>query len=125
MNAGEKSLLMRDREFCELTQKTGHNGWKSMMLDECVMGTKAHEPYIKGREKINKLMEFIYAMDQLSFTWEPELAFCSKDETLGVTTGTYTRTYHLEGVEYEEFGKYATTWKKHNNQWFVVFDIGN
>lgn len=125
MNKQEQELILRDRAFCQEAGKIGHKGWEKYMVKDCLMGTKLHEPYIKGKVKIGKIMEFTYALNQLSFTWEPEYAFCSEDGTLGVTTGMYQRTYLLEDEMIKEIGKYVTTWTKQKGEWFVVFDMGN
>jgi len=125
MNTGEQSLFERDRAFCELATKKGHLGWKAYMAEDVIIGTALHNPYVQGREQIIPLLENTYKLEALEFTWEPQFAFCSADETLGVTTGTSTRTYIVNGEQKKDIGKYMTTWKKIDGEWYVIFDMGN
>jgi hypothetical protein len=66
-----------------------------------------------------------YQLENLQFTWKPIHGFISDDKTLGVTTGTYERTYMQNNKKVTKRGKYTTTWKKIDNEWKIVFDIGN
>jgi hypothetical protein len=125
MKKVEKELILIDQSFCKASQINKEQAWDEYMSKSVLMGTSKHEPYLDNKNQIIKLIGMIYQLDQISFTWEPTYAFVSDDETLGVTTGTYTRTYLIEEEEYEEIGKYVTTWKKEQGQWKIVFDIGN
>ena len=70
-------------------------------------------------------MDLVFDLKNIDFRWTPEIGFMSDDETLGVTSGKYTRKYLREGKKVVEIGKYVTTWKKINDEWKIVFDIGN
>lgn len=125
MNKWERNVLAADRAFCALAQKTDSAGWAAYLDKHALMGTRLHEPYVEGRDKIVKLMEFVYALPKLTFTWEPTHAFVSDDGTLAVTSGTYERTYELNGETNREIGKYVTTWRNTGDEWKIIFDFGN
>ena len=120
-----KALMDIDRKFCLDSQETGEEGWEKYLSKKAIMGTAKHEPYIEDRSKIVSLLGMIYRLENIDFSWEPLHGFVSKDATLGVTTGTYTRTYVIEEKEYKEIGKYVTTWQKIEGKWKIVFDMGN
>ncbi|GEM_PF-1348492 len=125
MNKHERSVLDADRAFCKLAQQTDSAGWAAYLDKHALMGTRLHEPYVEGRDKIVTLMEYIYALPKLTFTWEPTRAFVSDDGTLAVTTGTYERQYELDGETHREIGKYVTTWRRNGDAWKIIFDFGN
>ncbi|AIO18881.1 hypothetical protein KQ51_01002 [Candidatus Izimaplasma bacterium HR1] len=120
-----KELMELDKLFCLESQKTGVESWAKYLSKKAIMGTPKHEAYIKDRSKMVSLVGMIYRLDNIDFTWEPLHAFISKDSTLGVTTGTYIRTYKIEDKEFKEIGKYVTTWQKEEGKWKIVFDMGN
>lgn len=125
MKKALKELMDTDRAFCQLSQEEGKYGWDEYLSKKAIMGTSKHEPYIEDKNQIVSLIGMIYLLDTIRFTWEPVHAFISDDETLGVTTGTYKRTYKIEEEVFEEIGKYVTTWKKEDGKWKIVFDMGN
>ena len=120
-----KELLELDKKFCEEACELGGEGWKKYLSKKAFMGTSKHEPYIEGRETIVNLIGMIYSLDNIDFTWEPKHGFISEDNTLGVTTGIYTRNYTIEDKVFEEKGKYTTTWRKEDGAWKIAFDMGN
>ncbi len=120
-----RELMDTDIRFCELSQKVGKDGWDKFLSKKAIMGTGKHEAYIEGKNKIVSLIAIVYALEDIDFKWEPVHAFISDDSSLGVTTGTYKRTYKIEEEEYTEIGKYMTTWKKEDGEWKIVFDMGN
>jgi len=120
-----KKLMNVDRAFCSESLEDKGYAWDKYLSKKAIMGTSKHEPYIVDKSKIINLISMIYRLENISFTWEPLHGFVSKDETLGVTTGTYTRTYKIEEEVYEEIGKYVTTWQKENDEWRIIFDMGN
>lgn len=120
-----KELLVIDQQFCDDSQIEKGLAWDKYLSKDAIMGTSKHESYIEDKSKIVNLISMVYKLENIAFTWTPVHGFISKDKTLGVTTGTYTRTYKLEEVVYEEIGKYVTTWQKEDNQWKIIFDMGN
>ena len=125
MSKNEKELMSIDIEFCQKSQINKEEAWDYFMAKDVLMGTRKHDPYLDKKPQIIKLISMIYMLDSINFTWEPSYAFVSDDETLGVTTGMYTRKHIIEGEEQIETGKYCTTWKKINGEWKIVLDIGN
>ncbi len=121
----EEQLFNVDKAFCELSQKSKEMAWLKYLDKDAIMGTKLHEPYIYGNKRIQRILEIIYSLHNLSFSWEPLHAFISDDETLGITTGTYYRSYSLNDKVLIEKGKYMTVWKKKGHEWRIVFDMGN
>lgn len=120
-----KELMDLDRKFCEDSQNFKEEGWRKYLSKKTLMGTPKHEPYLEKKEVIVNLLAMIYKLDSISFTWEPHHAFLSEDNTLGVTTGIYTRTYKIDEEALTETGKYTTVWKKQDKEWKIVFDMGN
>ncbi len=120
-----KQLFQIDIQFCKECQTQKEKAWMKYTAKQSIMGTSKHHPYITDRDEIEHGIEALFKLDNISFMWEPKYAFISDDETLGVTTGTYTRTYIHDEEEHIEIGKYITTWKKINDEWKIVFDIGN
>lgn len=120
-----RELMDIDRKFCLESKEDKGYAWDKYLSKRAVMGTSKHEPYIEDKTRIVNLVSMIYRLENIHFTWEPVHAFVSKDKTLGVTTGTYTRTYLIEDEEYKEIGKYVTTWQKEADEWKIVFDMGN
>lgn len=125
MNRKLEEIFDLDRQFCELSKTMKHKGWQKYLSKDAIMGTRLHEPYIEGKGKISKIIEIVYSLSNIDFTWEPEKGFISDDETLAVTSGNYTRQYTLNNEVVEEIGKYITTWKKIDGDWKIVFDMGN
>ncbi len=93
--------------------------------DHSLMGTINHLPYINDNSQIRESIKKVFELDHISFIWEPLHGFISDDETLGVTTGIYTRTFLQDGKQIIQKGKYMTTWKKIGTEWKIVFDMGN
>lgn len=120
-----QQLFDADLQFCKDCQTEKEKAWMRYTADPSIMGTGGHNPYIEDRKEIEKGIKQTFALKDSTFDWEPKHGFISEDETLGVTTGVYTRTFFKDGEEVELKGKYCTTWKKINGEWKIVLDIGN
>ena len=120
-----EELMNVDRKFCEDSQTLKSEAWANNMADEVLIGSEQHLPYDFGKETVIPKFKQFYELEDLHFIWEPKHAFISDDNTLGVTTGIYTRTFIADGKEVKRIGKYMTTWKKINGEWKFVFDMGN
>ena len=125
MKKCEKELMQVDLDFCEKSKTSLEDAWDFYMSEKVIMGTGKHEPYLEKKPQIIKLIEMTYKLEGIDFTWAPDHVFVSEDETLGVTTGKYTRKYIIEGRENIQVGKYCTTWQKEKGLWKIVLDIGN
>lgn len=120
-----KELMEVDKQFCSESQSDKGIAWDKYLSKNAIMGTSKHEPYIENKAQIVNLISMVYKLENLNFTWEPIHGFVSNDNTLGVTTGMYTRTYKIEDEVHEEIGKYVTTWIKQDGNWKIAFDMGN
>ena len=120
-----EELMNRDRIFCANSQTNKTAAWKDVMLPTTIMGTGGTHPYIVGWDAIAPGLEQMYQLDSLVFHWEPVHAFVSEDATLGVTTGTYVREFLQNKELNKRQGKYMTVWKKVDQTWYAVFDMGN
>ena len=120
-----RQLMDIDRLFCEECQTDKEKAWMRYTAEQSVMGTSKHHPYITDRNKIEQGIKSVFELEDIDFTWEPKHAFISDDETLGVTTGVYTRKHTENNEEITTIGKYCTTWKKFDDEWKIVLDIGN
>ena len=125
MDKAAKELMKLDRAFCLESKKRKEKGWQKYLSKNALLGSGLHEPYVEGRQKITKIIEIIYSLNNIDFDWQPQHAFMSNDGTLGVTTGIYTRTYNLNNEAIEEIGKYMTVWQKEDDTYKIVFDMGN
>lgn len=125
MNDKTRQLFDVDNQFCLDSQTNKSQAWAHYFSDEVLMGSPKHHSYYAGKDLCTSLISKLYLLENLSFSWEPQFAFISDDETLGVTTGIYTRKYLVNHNEIVETGKYVTTWKKINNMWKIVLDLGN
>lgn len=121
----EEQLLEIDRQFAELAQTKGMFAWKQYCSDNLLMATSEHHPYIEGWSSVEPSLLALYRLDDIAFTWSPQHAFVSDDNSLGVTTGLYERTYRINGEAKKHQGKYVNVWKKIDNQWKIVLDMGN
>lgn len=120
-----RQLFEVDKMFCEECQTDKEKAWMKYTAKNSVMGTGKHLPYITDLKKIREGIGALFRLDNIDFTWEPVYAFVSEDETLGVTTGTYTRSYTKDGENHIQIGKYCTTWIKEDGEWKIALDIGN
>lgn len=120
-----KQLFDVDRQFCKECQVDKEKAWMKYTAKESIIGTPLHNPYIDDISEIEQGIASLFAMEGIHFVWEPKHGFISDDETLGVTTGIYTRSFIKDGKEETQIGKYCTTWKKQDGQWRIVLDIGN
>jgi len=118
-------LIELDKLFCEECQIDGANSWIKYTSENSLMVTGLHSPNISGRENIYNLISQVFNLENISFVWEPLHADVSDDLSFGYTTGIYTREYLSNGETINEKGKYLTIWKKINNKWQIILDIGN
>ena len=125
MNEKTKQLFEIDLKFCEESQSIGHEAWEKYLSENVILGGGPNEPYLDDRNQMMTSLVKFYKLEDLHFSWEPRYAFISDDETLGVTTGVYKRSFKVEGEVREQSGKYTTTWKKIDGEWKIVLDIGN
>lgn len=125
MDKKTKQLFDIDLQFCKESQTQGSKAWDKYLSDNAIMGGGPHEPYQIGKEVFMPGLESFFDLEDLKFDWEPKHAFISDDETLGVTTGTYKRSFRQNSKVVNRDGKYTTTWKKFNDEWKIVLDIGN
>ncbi|QMS84217.1 YybH family protein [Candidatus Xianfuyuplasma coldseepsis] len=121
----EEQLLEIDRQFARLAQTEGVFAWRRYCADDVLMATSEHNPYVEGWSSIEPSLQELYSLDHVIFTWSPTYAFVSGDNSLGVTTGLYERTYLTNGETKKQHGKYVNVWRKISNQWTIVFDMGN
>lgn len=118
-------LMRIDMEFANQSQSKKELAWHENLAEDAVMVTGGHRPYVFGRDNIVKGISGLYQLENLKFKWEPKLADVSEDYSMGFTTGTYTRSYELEGQKISEIGKYTTVWKRVGSVWKIALDIGN
>lgn len=118
-------LIEIDQMFCKEAQIDGYQAWDKYLSDEVIIAGSDVDLYDTDRTIIIESLKKLYELKNIHFTWEPKHAFISLDQTLGVTTGTYYRTFELDGKKIEKSGKYTTTWKKINTHWRIVYDMGN
>lgn len=125
MNQKINELLNIDRKFCLESQKDKEKAWEKYFSDDIIFGGDQKHPYISDKHQILTSLKNLYQLKHLTFTWEPVHAFISDDQSLGVTTGTYYRSFEIDGKIQEKKGIYTTTWKKINATWKIIFDMGN
>ena len=116
---------MIDRQFCLESQTEGYKAWDKYLSEDVIFGGDPESPYTIGKKKIVPSLISFYQHEDLKFTWEPKHGFISNDSTLGITTGTYERTYISNNEVINKKGKYTTAWKKIKGEWKIVLDIGN
>jgi hypothetical protein len=113
-----------DKNFCAESQTDKSKAWDKFLSKNCILGNGPRDPFGTKEPFIEALVGF-YKLESLHFVWEPVHGFISDDETLGVTTGTYKRSYILNGEKQEQQGKYCTTWIKEEGTWKIIYDVGN
>lgn len=118
-------LMDLDCSFSELAQTSGVGAWDVFLAEDAVMVTNGHREYLTGKTAILRSLNDLYRLKKLIFFWEPKLCEVSEDGTMGYTSGIYTRTYLYQDNPHKEIGKYTTIWKKRNEEWKIVLDIGN
>ena len=124
MNEKLKQLFDIDTQFCDESQTDKSKAWDKYLSKDCLLGGGPNDPFSLKEEFMTSIVSF-YQLENLSFVWIPKHAFISDDETLGVTTGVYTRSYMLKGELLSQNGKYITTWQKEDGAWKIVYDVGN
>ena len=125
MDKSTEILMRVDQHFSEDSQKLGIKAWENNLADEAVMVTDGHQPYLIGKSDIIKALKNLYSLPELYFEWHPIIAQIAENQDMGFTTGTYIRTYSKNNIPYKEIGKYTTIWKKINDKWKIILDIGN
>ncbi|XMB86149.1 nuclear transport factor 2 family protein [Mycoplasmatota bacterium WC44] len=114
-----------DEQFCKECESNGVDGWVKYFANDGVMITDGDRENIIGKENIYEYMKGFFSTPSLKFQWEPRLIDVSDDLSLGYTSGVYVREYNKEGKSIIEKGKYTTIWKKIDNEWKIILDIGN
>ena len=125
MNQSERDLLDLDRKFCLESQKDKEKAWEKYFSDDIIFGGDHQKHYIDDKDTILSSLKDLYNLTDIKFTWEPVHVFISDDQSLGITTGTYYRSYEINGKFHERKGVYTTTWRKINSSWKIIFDMGN
>ncbi|XMB72885.1 nuclear transport factor 2 family protein [Mycoplasmatota bacterium WC30] len=118
-------LIELDKEFCKSSIRLGADAWMMYLDEHAVIITGGHRDNLIGKENIYNSLKQLYALENISFVWEPQLSDISDDLSLGYTTGVYTRTYKYKNKNYKEIGKYTTVWKKVAGKWKISLDVGN
>lgn len=120
-----QELMDVDVEFCNQCQITGAEGWIQYFEDQSIMVTSGLNKDLDDKHEIYYAMEKLFSLDNISFRWAPLYCDVSDDFTMGFTSGKYERNYYLGNVKVEEKGKYVTIWKKIDDKWKIVLDMGN
>jgi len=110
---GLRELLMQlDRDFDDMTSKSGVDGWVSYFAEDGVVVTSKSD--IKGKEAIRSEMSKVFSLK------------VSDGGDLGFTYGKYKRSYiDSEGKLISSTGKYTSIWKKQvDGSWKIILDIG-
>ena len=119
------NLRNLDLEFCNTCKKYGAEGWVKFFSDNGVMATSGGRDDIIGKTDIFKSINKIFTLDNVSFTWEPIYCDVSDDLTLGYTSGTSTLIFTKNDKKVIQKGKYSTIWKKIDDEWKIILDLGN
>ncbi len=125
MNLKQKNdLLEVDREFAETsTQKGAAEAFNEFLSENALQLPNGQNPII-GRNAIYEGMKnspLTYSLE-----WIPQDGEVSEFGDLGFTWGIYTFAWQDEnGKRNESKGKYLNVWKKINNEWKVIVDMGN
>jgi hypothetical protein len=120
-----ENLMQLDRMFCKECQMNGAVGWIKYFSEDAIMVSSGTNDNVTGKDEIYTVMEQVFTLDNIDFTWEPVFGDISDDFTLGYTSGTYIKKYKLGDVFVEQEGKYTTFWKLFDNQYLITLDIGN
>lgn len=114
-----------DRQFCTDCKTGKEVAWAGYFASDGVMVGTASSGNIVGPEAIENAMKPLFSRPDLIFTWDPEYAEISDDGTLGVTRGSSYLSYTDNGETKERHGRYTTIWRKQDDTWKIVWDIGN
>jgi len=118
-------LSKLDLQFCKESKIDKEKAWDKFTSSEIVMGTPKDIPFIDDKNEIIKMLKNLYSVPSMDFDWKPQYEFVSGDETLGVTVGVYKRVYMKDNKEVIDTGKYISVWKKIDNDWKIILDMGN
>lgn len=113
-----------DKQFCKDSELNGVDGWMKYFAVDSIMITSGERENIIGKENIYKYMRDFFN-SSLRFEWEPTLYDVSEDLSFGYTSGVFLREFKKEGEIIIEKGKYISIWKKIDNDWKIVYDMGN
>jgi len=120
-----RDLIETDKLFCEECKLDGAKAWMKYMAKDSVMISNSASKDLADTDSIYNVMFKVFDLKNISFKWFPVYADVSDDATLGFTSGTYKRTYFIEGKKILEEGKYISVWKKENGSWKISLDMGN
>ena len=120
----EKTLLMNvDKKFCQDCVTGKEEAWASYFLEDGLMVTSGERDNLVGKEQIKAAMKGTFDLPDVDFYWEP--VHCEVNGELGVTRGVSTLSYTKDGERVTHHGNYTTIWKKVNDEWKIIWDIGN
>lgn len=117
-SGGERDLLRADAAFNDDVASRGVDGWVAAFAPDGVM-LPPGGPMLRGAPAMREAMSALGTT--LKLRWAPVLARVSDDGTLGYTIGNYT----AETPRGLTKGKYLTVWRRTDEGWRVVADIGN
>jgi hypothetical protein len=106
----ERSLLEADRAFAKMSLDQGAPAAMRAMLSPAgSMLSRPEGEYIGPDQAARAFPAPGAGGDSDVLYWDPDKAWISADDTLGVTTGRFVRT--IDGVQQEQ-GRYVTIWRR-------------
>ena len=119
-----KSLLQADLGFAHEVALRGTEAWVETFADDGIMLSDGGGT-IRGKEKIRAAMAALgdprKSPGKVQIRWTPLGAEVSRDGTLGWTYGNAV----ILSAKAQEKLKYVTVWRRVDEAWKVVADIGN
>jgi|SRR5208282_1705655 ketosteroid isomerase-like protein len=118
------TLKQLEGEFMKAAADKGSAGYLSYYADAAVELPNGG-PIISGKVNIAPGMGFLDDKNN-QLIWTPVGADISASGDLGYTYGTFEfHSKDKNGNPSVEHGKYTSIWKKQNDGWKVVLDMGN
>jgi ketosteroid isomerase-like protein len=119
-------VLLFDLEarFAKDVAVRGGKAFAEWVADDGVLLDNGEAP-IKGRDAINRAMN--WTTEQYQLTWTPTDALMGPSGDMGYTWGHYeAHSKDVNGFAHVTTGRYMTVWRKQpDGQWKVVLDAGN
>jgi ketosteroid isomerase-like protein len=113
--------MAADRAFATATAERGIDGWMEYFTED---GTVYQADEVaRGHVAIRRLMGPLFADTTVRLVWEPDDAVASPDGHLSYTTGPY-RVVRVSDDSVVSQGTYLTVWRRTEQGWKVVADIG-
>lgn len=118
-----KEMLAADAAFAKMAQdESVPAAFAHYAADDVWMFPEGGEAY-QGR---NKLIErFAGWPDGATLEWFPQHGMSASSGDFGFTWGRYVFTSNADGETSVSHGKYVSIWRKENDDWKFVADIGN